>query len=86
MSSDDVIMYMIGVCLFFAVIIFFSDKFRIMGKFIFNGVIGSVGIYIINTLFASFGLYVGINLITFIVTGLLGIPGLISLYVINTFL
>jgi len=86
MSSDNIIMYMIGICIFFAIIIFFSDKFKTMGKFIFNGAIGSVGIYIINTLFASFGLYVGINLITFIVAGLLGIPGIISLYIINAFL
>ena len=86
MSSDNIIMYMIGICLFFAVIIFFSDKFKTMGKFVFNGVIGSAGIYIVNTLFKSFGLNVGINLITFTVAGLLGIPGIISLYIINAFL
>ena len=63
MSSDNIIMYMIGICLFFAVIIFFSDKFKTMGKFVFNGVIGSAGIYIVNTLFYNFNLKIIINFI-----------------------
>lgn len=86
MSSESIIMYMIGICLLFTVVIFFSDKFKIIGKFIFNGIIGSFCIYIINILFSFTGIFVGINIITFAVTGILGIPGIISLYVINAFL
>jgi len=86
MSSDNIIIYMIAVCVLFAFIIFFSDKFKFIGKFIFNGVVGSVGIYIINYLLASFGIFVGINFITFAVIGLLGFPGFVSLYIINAFL
>ncbi len=86
MDSESVIMYMIGICLLFVLFIFFSEKFKVFGKFIFNGVIGSVGIYIINYIFSSIGLFVGINVVTFIVVGVLGIPGIISLYIINAFL
>lgn len=86
MSSENIIIYMIGLCVFFAAVIFFSDKFKVIGKFIFNGVIGSAVIYIINAVFASFGLYLGINLITFIAAGALGAPGIISLYIINAIL
>jgi len=77
---------MIGICILFVLFIFFSERFKIIGKFIFNGVIGSVGIYIINYIFSSIGLFVGINVITFIVVGVLGIPGIVSLYIINAFL
>ena len=79
-------MYMIGICVLFALFIFFSEKLRFIGKFIFNGVVGSVGIYIINYIFSSFGVFVGINPITFAFVGLLGVPGIISLYIINAFL
>ncbi len=86
MSSESIIMYMIGICLLFTVIIFFSDKFKVVGKFIFNGIIGSVCIYIINMFFSAQGIFIGINMITFAVAGLLGIPGIVSLYIINAFL
>ncbi len=86
MSSENVIMYMIGFCILFAIIIFFSDKFKSIGKFFFNGIIGSISIYIINYLFSNIGLFVGINLLTFAITGVLGIAGVISLYILNAFL
>lgn len=77
---------MIGVCLIFIVFIFFADKFKFFGKVIFNGIIGSVCIYIANYIFSPLGFFVGINLLTFAVAGILGIPGVISLYIINAFL
>ena len=86
MESESVIGYMIGACILVVLFLFFSEKFKLLGKFLFNGVIGSIGIYIINNMFSSFGIFVGLNLINFIVVGLMGIPGLISLYVINAFL
>ena len=66
MSSENVIMYMIGFCILFVIIIFFSDKFKSIGKFFFNGIVGSISIYIINYLFSHIGLFVGINLLTFL--------------------
>lgn len=47
-----------------------------------RSILGTISIYFINSGLALLGisLGVGINLVTFLVTGILGIPGLLALY------
>ena len=52
-------------------------------KLVFNTIIGGAIIYIINLIGASFGFHIGLNIITSLVVGILGIPGAILLIILE---
>ncbi len=52
-------------------------------ELIFNTIIGGALIYIINLIGASFGFHIGLNIITSLIVGILGIPGTILLIVLE---
>ena len=52
-------------------------------KLVFNTIIGGAIIYIINLVGANFGFHIGLNLITSLVVGILGIPGAILLIILQ---
>ncbi len=55
-------------------------------KLILNSILGGVLIYIINIVGMNFGFHIGLNLITAITVGLLGIPGAALLVVLKIIL
>ena len=44
-------------------------------KLIINSILGGVCIYIINMIGINFGFHIGLNIITSIIIGILGLPG-----------
>ncbi|MBO5412746.1 MAG: pro-sigmaK processing inhibitor BofA family protein [Clostridia bacterium] len=52
-------------------------------KLVLNTVIGGAIIYIINLVGANFGFHIGLNIITSLVVGILGIPGAILLIILQ---
>lgn len=52
-------------------------------KLVFNTIIGGAIIYIINLIGDSFGFHIGLNIITSLVVGILGIPGAILLIILT---
>lgn len=55
-------------------------------KLVFNTIIGGAIIYIINLIGISFGFHIGLNIITSLVVGILGIPGAILLTILSIFM
>jgi len=55
-------------------------------KIILNGILGVVILYIVNLIGTSFNFSLAINPITALITGFLGIPGVIVLIIISLFL
>lgn len=57
-------------------------------NFVLRGIMGMLGIYFINMLTVSqaSGAAVGYNLLTFLVSGVLGIPGIALMYGINFYM
>lgn len=55
-------------------------------KLVFNTIIGGAIIYIINLIGISFGFHIGLNIITSLVVGILGIPGAILLIILSIFM
>ena len=54
---------------------------KIIIKLIINSLLGGIIITIINLIGASFGLHIGLNILTTIFVGILGIPGAILLII-----
>ncbi len=52
-------------------------------KLVFNTIMGGVLIYIINIVGANFGFHIGLNVITSLIVGILGIPGAILLVILQ---
>ena len=44
-------------------------------KLIFNSILGGALIYLINIIGMNFGFHIGLNLLTAILVGILGVPG-----------
>ena len=56
---------------------------KLLIKLMFNSIIGAAIIYIINLVGANFGFHIGLNLVTSLVVGILGIPGAILLIILQ---
>jgi inhibitor of the pro-sigma K processing machinery len=76
---------MIGLCVAFILFVFFSKVLLRLLKFILQGAVGAVGFMLCNTALAAFGLTyaVGVNTLTVICVGILGIPGFLTLYALQ---
>lgn len=55
-------------------------------KLILNTIMGGALIYIINLIGTSFGFHIGLNIITSLIVGILGIPGAILLIILEIIL
>ncbi len=82
MDSTKIIMIMIGVCFVMILATTFSKPLKLILKFLFNALWGSIALTFIN----SMGFSIGANLFTAIIVGILGIPGFAGLIAINLIL
>lgn len=73
---------LIGLVLLYLIIKFLKWPLKIL----LNGVIGIVLLYLTNLLGAYFGFSIGINWITALIAGFLGVPGVIFLVIFQLFL
>lgn len=78
------ILIMIGCALAILIIgKIFLFPLKLLLKLVFNTIIGGAIIYIINLIGANFGFHIGLNIITSLVVGILGIPGAILLLILQ---
>jgi len=70
-----IILYIVGRVLFVPL--------KIVFRLIINGLVGGLFLWIMNIVGGVFGLYIAINPITALVAGLLGIPGIVLLFVLK---
>ena len=56
---------------------------RLIGKLILNGVAGGVALFLINLLGTKVGVNIGINPLTALIAGFLGLPGIVMLVLLQ---
>lgn len=83
MDINNIITYI--ACIFFLFMFgkIFIVPIKTILKLIVNSVLGGLIIFIINLIGVAFGFHIGLNIITSIFVGLLGIPGAIVITVIK---
>ena len=81
MGYSDIIMLMIAACAALIVLMLISSPVNAAARITLNGVIGIIGILAANVFLSPFGMFVGINVLTVLIVGLLGFPGFVSLYI-----
>ena len=86
MDFNSIITYI--ACIFFLFIFgkIFVVPIKIIWKLIINSVLGGLAIFIINLIGSYFNFHIGLNLITSIFVGILGIPGAIVIVIIKLLL
>lgn len=85
-DSPQIIWWMIGFCVLFMAFMIFPSQLKVLFKIILQGAAGMLAIFALNFIAAPLGFSVGINFITAAFVGLLGIPGIATLYIFRIFL
>lgn len=86
MDFNSIIAYI--ACVFFLFIFgkLFIVPIKTILKLIVNSVLGGITIFIINLIGSIWGFRIGLNLVTSIFIGILGIPGVIVIIIIKLIL
>jgi inhibitor of the pro-sigma K processing machinery len=64
----------------------FSVPLKALFKLIINSVLGGLLIFIINLIGAVWNFHIGLNIVTAILVGILGIPGAVLLVILKLFI
>lgn len=79
MEAGVIAAYIVGILAIYFVGKMFLVPIKWVWKLIYNGVVGGVMLWVVNLIGAYFDFMIGINVISALVAGLLGIPGVILL-------
>ncbi len=81
--NQNIITFLACVCFLFLIGRVFALPVKKVLKLVFNSILGGGLIYVINIIGSSFEFHIGLNLVTSIAIGILGIPGAIALILIK---
>ena len=83
MDFNNIIVYI--ACIFFLFIFgkIFIVPIKTILKLVLNSVLGGVVIFLINFIGAYFNFHIGLNLVTSIFVGFLGIPGVVVIVLLK---
>ena len=79
----NIITYLACSCFIFIFGRIFIVPIKKILKLVLNSILGGVVIFIINVIGANFGFHIGLNFLTSILIGLLGLPGVVCLIIIK---
>ncbi len=83
MEANSVMIFLGCVIFLFVIGRFLIWPLKTIGKLILNSLLGGILLFFINLIGGIFGFHIGVNYITAIIVGILGIPGAILLIVIK---
>lgn len=86
MDNNTLIIYIACICFLFLFGRIFILPIKSILKLVLNSVLGGLMIYLINVVGGLFAFHIGLNYITAIIVGILGVPGAILLVVLKVFL
>lgn len=86
MDTNTIIIYIACICFLFIFGRIFILPIKSILKLVLNSILGGLVIYLINIIGIMFNFHIGLNYITAIFVGLLGVPGAILLIILKLFL
>lgn len=78
-----VLAYSAGIMLIFMVSWIFVKPLKFLGRLILNSIIGALFLIVFNYFGDITGIYIGINVVTALAIGFLGIPGFIAILLLK---
>ncbi len=86
MDTNTIIIYIACICFLFLFGRIFILPIKSILKLVLNSCMGALMIYLINLVGTVFHFHIGLNYITAIFTGILGVPGVILLVILKVVL
>ena len=86
MDFNSIIVYIACILFLFIFGRIFIVPIKTILKLIVNSVLGGIIIFIVNLVGSIWGFHIGLNLITSVFVGILGIPGVIVIIIIKILL
>lgn len=86
MTFEYIGYFLIAILGLYILVKVFSWPIKILFKLIINALLGALLLIIVNFIGQYFNFYIGINGITALIAGFLGIPGVIFLIIFKLFL
>ncbi|MBR3162892.1 MAG: pro-sigmaK processing inhibitor BofA family protein [Clostridia bacterium] len=84
--NQNIIIYLACICLIFLLGRIFIVPIKTISKLIINSVFGGILICLINLVGGVYGFHIGLNIITAVCIGILGVPGAILLIALKFFI
>jgi inhibitor of the pro-sigma K processing machinery len=82
-ANTELILYgVIGIVILFILLKILKWPIKIL----LNGIFGVILLYIVNLVGAGFNFYIGINVVTALIAGILGVPGVAALIIFKLFM
>lgn len=86
MDFNNIIVFLACIIFLFLIGKFFLIPLKWIFKLLGNSILGGIIIYIVNLIGGMYGFHIGLNVITTLAVGILGIPGAILLIILKLFL
>lgn len=83
MDYTPIITWMIIICLIFIGLIVFAKPVKYILRFLIQALCCMFLAVIFNFILSPFNIAIGLNYLTFFITGLLGLPGFAMLYIVS---
>jgi len=82
-ETNTLLAYLFGLIVIYVIGRILIIPIKLLIKLLVNAVLGGVGLWLVNIFGGAIGINIGINVITALVAGLLGIPGVVLLLILN---
>lgn len=83
MNISLILPFIIGVAILFVILKILSLPMKLIIKLVINGLIGGLIIVLINLIGANFGFVIDLTWITALIVGILGVPGVIIVAILQ---
>ncbi|MBQ3201308.1 MAG: pro-sigmaK processing inhibitor BofA family protein [Clostridia bacterium] len=86
MPVNTIVAFAVGLLILWILCKILSFPVKVIGKLIVNALVGAVVLFLFNLIGGFFGLSIPINALSAIITGILGVPGVILLLIFQMIL
>lgn len=86
MDITTILFYLAGLVLIYVVGMFLVIPLKILIRLLLNGIIGGIALFLFNLVGGIFNLSIALNPLNAIIVGVLGVPGVILLLVLQIIL
>ncbi len=83
MDFTMILPMLIGVGILFIVLKLLALPMKLIIKLVINGLVGALIIFLVNLIGANFGFTIDLNWITALIVGILGVPGVIIVAILQ---
>ena len=83
MDFTMILPMLIGVGILFIVLKLLALPMKLIIKLVINGLVGALIIFLVNLIGANFGFTIDLNWITALIVGILGVPGVVIVSILQ---